>query len=297
MQLLLQSSPNYQTFNEICKSSVNCNHCFKNNYVKRPFIDIAQPRYVGKNYWTALNRLLFLSINPGAGRDSPSNQKMLSEIKEYKLGQADLSPLFEQQERHIPNWGRGKFLKYFHEIGCELQNIALLNIAWCATSGDKYPREMLSHCFSIHTQPALKALQPTHIIACGGKAQEYAKKAGLDYIAAPHYAARKSIDYAAIRKSIGQEKATCLRSMIPASYVKTVQSLSKYSDNDIIRLLQPNHIKSGKSAYRFSCYIDGMSVSKYKDAVLRKCGADEVKKCIPDLKWDSERNFICVETR
>jgi antitoxin ParD1/3/4 len=84
---------------------------------------------------------------------------------------------------------------------------------------------------------------------------------------------------------------------IQAAYRDRLANSSKYLDNHVIRLLQPHHIKRGKSAYRYSCYIDGMSVSKYKDAVLRKCGADEVKKCIPDLKFDSEHRFIRVERR
>ena len=194
--------PNFQAFNDACQAAVNCDHCFAKGYARRAYIDNAQPRYVGPNYWTSTSRLLFLSINPGAGNASVSDQLMRNDIEEYKSNKLTLYNLFARQRGYMAEWGRyGQFLRYYSAI-CNLEDVALLNVAWCATTGNEYPDRMLDACFSRHTRTAIETLCPTNLIACGGKAQQFARKYALPFAAIPHYAARGNIDYAAIRRTL-----------------------------------------------------------------------------------------------
>jgi hypothetical protein len=261
--------------------------------VQRAYIDIAQPRYVGPNYWTASKRLLFLSINPGAGKGSPSDQRMRNEIYGYKAGGLELSALFLRQRGYMPEWGNnGKFLKYFNAIGCDLQDVALLNVAWCASMNNDYPPQMLSHCFSRHTRTAIETLCPTSIIACGGEAQRYASNAKLPFIGVPHYAAWGSIDYDAIRRSLGLQAAVSANDPRAATPVACAPCQSR---TNVIHLRQRSNPKTGKSALRYGCYRDGMTVSDYEEAVRERLGDIEAKKCKADLRWDVQHNFIRIE--
>lgn len=196
--------PDYQAFSEICVSAVNCNRCFAASYARPAYIDVAQPRYVGQNYWTAIQRRLFLMINPGSGKQTLSNKIMREDIYKYRDGTLDLSSLFQRQRKYMSEWGRnGQFLRYFTGIGCNLNDIAFINVAWCADMNDCYPDDMLDTCFSAHTQKAIETLRPTKIFACGGVAQKYARKEKLPFVAIPHYAARGTVDYQALRGLVG----------------------------------------------------------------------------------------------
>jgi hypothetical protein len=68
-------------------------------------------------------------------------------------------------------------------------------------------------------------------------------------------------------------------------------------DSDMIRLLIGENPKRGKSRDRFSLYRDGMTVAEYLDAVNAQLGQAEARKCMGDLRWDSDphRAFIHVE--
>lgn len=289
--------PDYQAFGEICSSAVNCNHCFAAGYVKRAYIDIAQPRYIGPNYWTAAKRMLFLSINPGAGKGSPSDQRMRNEIYEYRAGKLELSVLFLRQRGYMQEWGKnGQFLKYFNAIGCDLQDVALLNVAWCASMNNDYPPQMLSACFSRHTHTAIETLRPTSIIACGGEAQRYARNVQLPFIGVPHYAAWGSVDYAGIRRSLGLQAAAVLASdPLGATPVACAPCQSRYTRTNVIHLQQLSNPKTGKSALRYGCYRDGITVSDYEEAVRERLGDIEARKCKADLKWDVQHSFIRIE--
>jgi len=45
-------------------------------------------------------------------------------------------------------------------MGLTLSRIAMANVAWCATDGNRYPPGMLRRCFSRHTAELLQALRP-----------------------------------------------------------------------------------------------------------------------------------------
>ncbi len=289
------NTPVPQAFEAVCAAAVNCDHCFKAGYVQRPYIDIAQPRYVGPDYWSADRRFLFLMINPGGANGSWADQQMRKEILQFRSGELGLAELFKLQRAHIAEWGGGKFLRYFNSIGCDLREVALLNVAWCATKHDSYPDKLLGQCFSSHTLPAIQALRPTAIVACGVQAQKFLNKAGLRSIAVPHYAARTSIDFDAIRTLLQTSKLNPTPSLAPTVSTARNPSQLESRGQDVIRLLEPTNPKTGKSRARYACYTDKMTVADYTQTVRMRRGEFESRKCNADLKWDTERKFISIE--
>lgn len=301
--------PDKHAFQAICAEAVVCDVCFSCLGVSRAFIDIPQPRYVGPAYWTAKERRVFLMINPGAGKSSPSDQAMRREIVAYRDGTLTLEDLYHRQRERFAEWGRnGKFLKFLQNLTKSLDDVALLNVAWCATQGDRYPKAMLEACWVKHTQRALEALCPTNLVACGREAQAFARSAKLKFVTAPHYAARIAIDFDEVRsafrhwvKEFGEiALEAAADALSQASYSKAggrVARTSDRSDQDVIHLLVAANPKKPASAsfQRFACYRDGMTIAEYKTKVERRLGAAEAAKCRADLLWDEQRHFIRIE--
>jgi hypothetical protein len=233
--------------------------------VERAFVDLAQPRYVGPGYWTASERRLFLMINPGAGDGSPSDAAMRQDIRDYSVGKIGLDDLFRRQRGSIPTWRRGKLLSFIEENGALLDEIALLNIAWCAVKGNKYTPEMLQACWTRFTRLAIEALAPTLVVACGEIPKKFAKSAGIPFVAAPHFAARgpRAPDLRVIRLGVNSNPKK----------------------------------RNSASAARYACYSDGMTVADYRAEVDRRLGPSEAAKCRADIRHDTAKNFIRVEPR
>jgi len=61
---------------------------------------------------------------------------------------------------------------------------------------------------------------------------------------------------------------------------------------DVIRVLATeNPRRYGTKSYRrFECYTGGMTVSEYEEEVRQQLGEAEARKCLNDLKWDSDRD-------
>jgi len=273
--------PNYNAFEGVCAEAVGCNRCFPEMGVVRADVDIAQPRYVGPNYWASSERRLFFMINPGAGSGSSLDQTMRGEIISYRDGRLNLEELFLRQRERFPDWGRGKFLPFVQKLGGSLDDIALLNVAWCATRGDKYPVIMLETCFAAHTLRAVRALRPTTIIACGKSAQKFARRAGLPFVAAPHYTARFTIDFDAIRVGVVELARTIDWTELFRAIMSTSNEARnkkgdrqpgrrfRYSEHDVIPLVRRANPKTGKSVKRYDCYRDRMTVAEYRSEVAR----------------------------
>ena len=298
--------PNYNAFERTCVEAVSCDRCFTKMGIARASVDLAQPRYVGPKYWAATDRKLFLMTNPGAGNGSASDQSMRRDIISYRSQELNLEQLFDRQRQLILEWGRGKFLAFVEKLGSSLDDVALLNVAWCATQGNKYPSGMLQTYFAAHTRHALAALQPTMIIACGAPAQKFATSAELSFVPAPHYAAHFAINFDAVRKKTFKATQSfgilCLEAIDNAlDEVSSTKSdhgttrKSRYSDREVIRLVRRSNPKTGMSAKRFDCYRDGMTVAEYRAEVARRLGRSEAGKCRADLRWDMDRNFIRIE--
>ena len=279
---------NREVFKEICSSVLDCNLCFKSGSISRGFVKLPQPRYVGEGYWSARERRLFLMINPGSGGGSDHDQALAADLEAYKIKEIDLTELFAQQRRYMDLWRGGRFINFFRKIGVDFNEVAILNLAWCATASNEYPDDMLKTCFDLHGRRAVRALDPSMIVACGDKAQRFAQALGLIFVPAPHYAAREKLDYEAIAKAIGLRGET-------NTFTRGFEGPKQPDRQDrsgVIRLLRKDNPKSGKSAARYACYRDAMTVSEYEAKVQEQCGAVEAKKCKADIKWDTDHGFI-----
>ena len=159
------------------REAVRCDTCFEGQSgIQRSGIDIAQPRWIGRGYVTAVPKVLILAINPGSGgkradyanADGPFTRL----LKGYRDNRTDIDAVFDHQRRDMPNWGR--FIP-FHigRFGLRLDNIAMANIAWCGTEKDRYPSWMLSNCFEKYTGRLLLLLEPNLVLLAGVAAHKY----------------------------------------------------------------------------------------------------------------------------
>ncbi|MGQ0569239.1 MAG: hypothetical protein ACT4P5_06870 [Armatimonadota bacterium] len=77
----------------------------------------------------------------------------------------------------MESWGKpaGRFLRfYIRNLGLEFEEVAVLNVALCATVGNRHPNWMLNRCFDGHTGEILRQLDPSLVVVCGAGAQRFA---------------------------------------------------------------------------------------------------------------------------
>jgi hypothetical protein len=165
-------------FREISLQAVQCAECFACGDLKRPLVDRAQPRWAGPGYADASPRIALMMLNPGGGegRRDGADAAFRDLLNRFAAGENLLDQIMEHQRADIQNWGQGRLLRFLQLVGLNLDEIALINIAWCATAQNKYPAFMLQNCFQRHTLEALSALKPDVVILLGTKAQEYTKQ-------------------------------------------------------------------------------------------------------------------------
>ncbi len=194
----IAANPSSPSVDGIARSAVSCNICFNRGLCKRSIVDRAQPRYIGAAYHALKPRVALVMLNPGSGdyRSDSADRKFKKLLDAYAMGRAGLERVFEHQRFDIPRWGRGRFLSFIEASGLKLDDIALANIAWCGTSGNRYPQEMLSTCFERYTGPLLEILSPDLVVLAGDPAHKFANKVQLRapravIVCAPHYAHRK----------------------------------------------------------------------------------------------------------
>jgi hypothetical protein len=154
---------------------------------------------------------------------------------------------------------------------------------------------MLRGCMDRHTKDLIEVLRPDRLVACGQRVQEVAMNLNLPFIGIPHYAARTRIDFARVRENLGISSEAAAPSPMKGDEIQKQRPHSNKQQTRVIRLLEPINPKSGMSRHRYDCYRDGMTIEDYIQAVTIKCGVVEAKKCLPDIKWDSERNFIRIQ--
>jgi hypothetical protein len=141
-------------------------------------------------------------LNPaaGEGRSLEVHRHRQKLLEEFRDGSKSIVDVFDEQAKDFPQFGRGRFLPYLeNSLGVAMREVALLNMAWCATRGDNYPNSMFEKCFALHTSAALMALSPEVVILCGQKTYRYMEriKAALPkarYFPTIHYAHRKSLE-------------------------------------------------------------------------------------------------------
>lgn len=185
-------------FEELCRAATKCRHCFKDKAIGAipPMFspgnsfDVAQPRYVGEEYWTTPTRVVLLLMNPGAGGSKGRveiDATVASQLRDFRDKVADLQSIFDFQFEDMGKWSGGCFDRhYFDDRGLLRARTAILNVAWCPTLGTledvkkgskpKPPASMLDACWERFTVPALALLKPHLVVAAGHVAQGFARR-------------------------------------------------------------------------------------------------------------------------
>jgi hypothetical protein len=182
---------------QLARTATRCRECFIDGRVRAPYIDVAQPRWVGPQYWDSRPRIAILMINPGSSpKGSASARSYLPRLRAFRDGRVPLDDLFGIQRKNIEaGWRR--FRQFFlDDLELKLDELAFANVAWCATAENKYPRWMLDHCFSKHTGPLLQLLRPSIVLASGRPVRRFARQMNelspaAHVIEVLHYAHRK----------------------------------------------------------------------------------------------------------
>jgi len=185
---------NDSTLHKLASEATRCDACFGPGQLKRSFVDVPQPRYIGPKYATSAPRMCWLMINPGAGDADASNRSWRSVLVEFRQGNSTLAAVFQEQRRHMPTWN--SLMPFIAKHGLSVDRLALVNVAWCATQGNRYPRDMLERCFDKHTSGWLIVLDPEVLVLSGStthsfepRLQQILPKA--KFIRTFHYAHRK----------------------------------------------------------------------------------------------------------
>jgi hypothetical protein len=193
--------------------ALRCRVCFaEDTRLKAPIIDVAQPRWVGTRFRDARPRIVFLMLNPGAGDPSKDagNRDARRLLLRFRDGGATFENVLAFQREHMESWGKpvGRFLRfYIRGLDLELEDVAFLNIALCATLGNRYPRRMLDRCFEDHSGTILQQLKPDLVVLCGVViARRFRKKISAlcpsaKVVAMLHHAHRKGRNAEAIEQA------------------------------------------------------------------------------------------------
>jgi len=164
-------------FEQLTRRALDCRQCFDLREVVEPTINVAQPRSVGPGYWASRMRVVVLLLNPGQSRDDGGARGFLERIQEFRAGVRKLDTILAGQRQVMPSWGRpaGRFGEFYvRGLGLNINEIAFVNVAWCATRGNKYPQTVLGRCFQLHTSELLRLLAPDVILACGRQTHRFA---------------------------------------------------------------------------------------------------------------------------
>jgi len=161
---------------ELLRRATRCNICFDGSSLERSSISVPQPRWIGQNYWDAKPRIVIVAKNPGAGnqRDGIADARFLQHIVEFRDGITDESPVFTHQRTDMENWSALNDF-YMTGFGLKYDDIAFINIAWCALArnGDVNGSGILDTCFRTFTKQLMMLLQPDVFILGGGDVHKF----------------------------------------------------------------------------------------------------------------------------
>jgi hypothetical protein len=280
-----------QKLEELCLRATKCRVCFEQLPLDAPTIDIAQPRWVGPDYWNSSKRIAVVMINPGSGdtRDDPADVSARELLAAFSEGRGTLDAFFDHQAKDMRGWGQHCFLPFYTKnLGLRFEEVAFANIAWCATQGNKYPRQMLSNCFQRHTRMLLQILDPYVILLSGSPAHAFSTEVGFAVpnariIRMLHFAHRGGY-------GVSHQEGTRVRELLfgkPSLHLDLVENNTRFkADMRIITVLvSENPKKVGSKSYdRFNLYKTGMTVAEYVAA----------GGFLGDIRWDVRHGFISV---
>ena len=201
MHRKLENRVSHQLIDELeplFRRATRCRHCFNQRWALPPLVDVAQPRWVGGGYERSRRRILIVLLNPGEGkRRSEANTRFLALLRDYRDARVPIDQVFRHQAQDIPNWGGGRFVRFYVKgLRLALNDIALANIAWCPSKDNAYPKMMLEACFKCHTSSLIRILNPDVVILSGTATHRFETVVGhmlpkAQIIPTLHYAHRK----------------------------------------------------------------------------------------------------------
>lgn len=160
----------------------NCNSCFKkfSNISHDYVVKGAQPRSIGKNYFSQKIRVCLILINPGAAHTQSDEGwdtyltplKQAKTTEEREMAWKDVQDFIEREEY---NWGRirGNWEKlYYQSLGLTKEQLAMVNIMMCAEDNNDYQSSpTLDECFFKQKKSLniIKSLNPHKVILSGIK--------------------------------------------------------------------------------------------------------------------------------
>jgi len=170
----------FKSLDDVFHKAMDCNDCALKELAELIPNDIPQPRWVGPNFENENIKIVVLMLNPGSGAGykiyQGQDNEHLQMLKKYKNHECLISEYLDSQLKDMENWGKGKFIKFYRDLlDLDFDRISFANLAWCATSDNSYPMEMLENCFSKHTKSLLSLLNPDVVLLSGTKAWEFSE--------------------------------------------------------------------------------------------------------------------------
>tara|TARA_Y200000002_G_C22599807_1_gene628998 strand:+ start:223 stop:900 length:678 start_codon:yes stop_codon:yes gene_type:complete len=175
---------------EIYKSAIKCNDCFANNKygIQRGLVSKAQPRWIGKNYFSSNKKVVMVAINPGnVGKKSSYNKIKAAEdfqdkIMKFWRDNSKWDELMSFINEDMENWGNGRYKKfYFDLMKLKIDEVALMNMMLCSATPvggtrNAYSKQTLENCYNRFTRKIIIELNPEFIILSGTLVNNAMKK-------------------------------------------------------------------------------------------------------------------------
>ncbi len=190
----------------VMQSAADCNHCFDTiPGLERVALGLPKPRWIGSRYWAACPRVVIVLLNPGdsskLGEDWNRRERKRFEAF-FERGDYDQLREYFRTRRDEEFSGttaaKPVFSWYESTFGLVFEEIAQINMAWCALMGNKY-RRMLQPCFERHTGRLLQALEPHAVLLSGNDTHRFEREIkdllpGVHVQKTLHYAHREGRD-------------------------------------------------------------------------------------------------------
>ena len=175
---------------EIYKSAIKCNDCFANNKygIQRGLVSKAQPRWIGKNYFSSNKKVVMVAINPGnVGKKSSYDKIKAAEdfqdkIMKFWRDNSKWDELMLFIDEDMENWGNGRYKKfYFDLMKLKIDEVALMNMMLCSATPvggtrNAYSKQTLENCYNRYTRKIIIELNPEFIILSGTLVNNAMKK-------------------------------------------------------------------------------------------------------------------------
>lgn len=187
---------------DVMRSAVGCNHCFETiSSLERVPLGLPKPRWIGSRYGDACPRVVIVLLNPGDGtrlgeewnRRERKHFDAFFDNGDYDQVR-DYFRIRRGEELNRMTSAKPVFSWYESVFGLVFEEIAQINMAWCASKGNMY-QQMLQPCFERHTRRLLQALEPHVVLLSGANVHRFQRPIehllpGVDVRQTLHYAHR-----------------------------------------------------------------------------------------------------------